>query len=850
MIQCHKFRINGGCFDLKDEKFEIEFTAFDREWLNTGRRAARHDLNSRELLAQRPAIPAKSPAVTPFLPDGIRLRGSLFLIMGWLSLALSLGTTYGKLSDEQRALLRGERMHFEGSDEWHTLKAEWIREAVQKHVALDVSNAVITGNLDLRYANIEKEVSLVDCKFEGAVDFSYAVFKQRLDLKGCEFDKGADFAYATFEYDVSLDDTDFHGDNEENGKKDASPATLASFVNAQGKGLFSIAGARTQDRVNLSFNGATLVKGVVARGSRFGGEVDFQAATIGVSSDFQETNFAKRVTFAGATIGGQALFQGATFFGDADFGLTHVTGPAFFCSATESETDSPAIFHARAIFENARIDANAEFQDVWFRGDASFDGVQVKESANFSDHVRGQKRHPVRFEKKAMFRGIDIGKVALFDGIEFRGEANFNDSHVGGASSFAHTRFAGVASFVQSRHDGTLAFDQAEFKKKIDLSGATVGGQFVVSGTLCRGPATFVKMTVGDALLQDTIFRAPVDFAFTHFKADAVFGNAHFLDRLDFQKTVVDGDLMMVAAHFEREAQFTLSSVAGTANFSGAVFEGPAYFGSIRAALGGAFAGTKFCNRVAFNGARFLSLATFEDVLFFKEVSFQETLFNYVEFQSARQEPVKHRAQFFGPVDLRGCVYDRMTADWPNMMAQLQPYDRGPYTQLEKVLVAAGQSQQADNVYLARQRAELAELWKQKHYGSWLFALLYGWIANYGVRPYRLLVFSAALLLLGTYFFRKADRVITEDDEPIPSTYAWNAWDGFRLSFRYFLPVPIAMGSSWKANDKPVNVPFRFLFGREPRLRPTAFATILQIAGWILVPLGLAALTGLLRIKG
>ncbi len=102
--------------------------------------------------------------------------------------------------------------------------------------------------------------------------------------------------------------------------------------------------------------------------------------------------------------------------------------------------------------------------------------------------------------------------------------------------------------------------------------------------------------------------------------------------------------------------------------------------------------------------------------------------------------------QFQKAVDLRGCTYDRIQVDWRSLLRRrdgnerINPYDRQPYARLEKIFRAVGQDRAADKVYLERRRVERQRMFIQAPL-SWLGDLLYKWIANYGVRPYRLIFF-------------------------------------------------------------------------------------------------------------
>jgi hypothetical protein len=86
-------------------------------------------------------------------------------------------------------------------------------------------------------------------------------------------------------------------------------------------------------------------------------------------------------------------------------------------------------------------------------------------------------------------------------------------------------------------------------------------------------------------------------------------------------------------------------------------------------------------------------------------------------------------------------------------------------------------------------------------------------------------------------------------DAPPPAQLS--PWEAFEVALHQFLPLEVPMGAKWQPASAPV----------KPRLQlwrwsatlpfyvpPTTYATVfLRIAGSILVTLGIAALTGLLR---
>src|SRR5208282_98258 len=78
-----------------------------------------------------------------------------------------VGKSSARVVASREAILDGQKIEF--ADSKGMLRAEWIVEAVQKHVKIEISNAIISGDLDLQYAEIEREIVLLNCEFKGIV---------------------------------------------------------------------------------------------------------------------------------------------------------------------------------------------------------------------------------------------------------------------------------------------------------------------------------------------------------------------------------------------------------------------------------------------------------------------------------------------------------------------------------------------------------------------------------------------------------------------------------------------------------------------------------------------------------
>jgi len=171
-------------------------------------------------------------------------------------------------------------------------------------------------------------------------------------------------------------------------------------------------------------------------------------------------------------------------------------------------------------------------------------------------------------------------------------------------------------------------------------------------------------------------------------------------------------------------------------------------------------------------------------------------------------------------------------------MKHLGPYDRQPFTQLEETFRRAGKDKLADDVYYERKCREFTENITIRKPGAWLLDRFLWLLTGYGVRLYRLLVAIVPILIIGTLIFHFEGAVTPELPSMMSSqvTLPWS--DAFWVSLNTFLPIKIPSGADWKPSSQIIPV-----LG----IKFTTFATLLDLAGWILVPVGVAGITGLLK---
>ena len=172
-------------------------------------------------------------------------------------------------------------------------------------------------------------------------------------------------------------------------------------------------------------------------------------------------------------------------------------------------------------------------------------------------------------------------------------------------------------------------------------------------------------------------------------------------------------------------------------------------------------------------------------------------------------------------------------------MKKLEPYDRQPFTQLEETFRRAGKDKYADDVYYERKCRESKNITIRTP-GAWLLNRLLWFLTGYGVRLYRLLFAIILFIVIWTYIFHLEGAVVLKPDiHPPPLMGPKDSYfEAFWVSLNTFLPVEIPSGADWKPSSQIIPV-----LG----IKFTTSATLLKLAGWILVPIGVAGMAGLLK---
>ena len=715
-------------------------------------------------------------------------------------------------------------------------------------------------------------------KFADYLDFSSAIFRKtaifsnaRIGLgnfKGAIFSEKADFGAARISVDLWF--CAFVGDK----AADAQFGAKANFTALVVSGIADFRGAKFNGG-ETSFNGA-----------RFEGEAFFRSDVVEKGDgtpgeNLSVTTFAGKVDFTACRFEQGADFRGIICKKSICFNSIYVGGPALFRSefAEPGAQLARTTFHDDADFTAAHFGGNAEFTGVRFRGHATFAGVRFDGFALFDSRLSRADGRP---------RLMTL----------FRNGASFDVAQFHSTATFVAALFGQRATFIEAAFHETVNFVVAKFRTSASFVGVCVKGQAIFCSaepklvTRFGGPVDFSQSDMAQADFRGARFKNLVSFKDGHIRGRADFGPEPFVAK---RPTVFKRFADFSGIEIEEATEFDQAIFHGEVSFSGAKFGGKFSFAGVDfqsdkpkeeptpAATRAAFIGCHFARKSNFSGtvfqtaisqrscaafdySTFKEVADFGSAIFNNKATFRSSSFEGVEFSryDAVQVGPRNEKQFKEKIDLRGSTYEHIETSWRDLLcdgdqSRMAEFDHQPYLQLEKTLREAGNDTAADAVYLEHRKRYRHKKWEDDRLAWFGDAAFFWLLTNYGVRPWRLIVIALVLLLGGVLCFQRLGAVELKPDEkaktqasalPTPAASPEaktaassgkttnNAKKLIKLDWKkatsvtvhQFIPIDIPLGSKW--------VPTR---------RSEFYATILKIAGAILVPLGIAIITGLMR---
>jgi hypothetical protein len=673
----------------------------------------------------------------------------------------------------------------------------------------------------------------VGAKFSGPVDFFSADIRGHLEANAVEFRNtsqvtflnsmrvggNASFISAKFLGPVAFENAVIQGNLRTQGAEFRSAGGKVSFVGMRVGGDIISEGALFLGEVN--FDSASIAGHLNARGVRFVNTTQlalFNNMKVGGHAYLFDARFSGPVSFVSATISGDLHGNGLQFLNSEQrmtFNLMKVGGNvylpeakfsghvAFFSADVRGHFEANWAEFRSTNFNNLKVGGNLQLPEVKFSGPVSFVSAEV--GGDF-------EANQVEF-RDSKFNNMKVGGTVNFHGAKFLGEAIFIGTEVKGNFGVQQARFLGETNFMGANTRGNFEATMAEFKnpdKEVVFSNAKVGGDVTFSETQCLGPVSFMNTEItGDIVVSRSQFERMVNFNTmkvnnwvrmigTTFSGGVSMNDARFL-HVNIQGSQ-DGDAKgllsfpLDLSRTEIKGELSLKHVALREMIASALqVAGPTTFKDL----------------------------IIEDQLDLEHSSFSKISMLEVTWPKARDA-----------IRLNGMTYRFISAgddedSWKRLLELVKRsyYDANVYTNLESFFRSQGYLDQADEVFIEHKRVERQGS-RQKIKQFWSVLLEY--LVWHGRKPQLALLWSLVIIFAGSFVFNPKGM---KPKNPDGTSLRYNAlW----FSLDLFLPVvDLGVANNW--------VPLK------DRCFARNYAYIHKILGALMIPLGLAAVTGIIK---
>jgi uncharacterized protein YjbI with pentapeptide repeats len=404
-----------------------------------------------------------------------------------------------------------------------------------------------------------------------------------------------------------------------------------------------------------------------------------------------------------------------------------------------------------------------------------------------------------QFNKNVTLDGANFAGVLLFDRSSFKEGANFSSMKVGSRALFQNAVFEGPVYFILADIAGDFDAKGAKFQnrqKEVSFDGMKVGSRALFQNAVFEGPVHFISADIASYFDADGAKfqnkQKEVNFSNMKIRADAFFNNAVFDGSVDFGGADIAGDFDAKGAKFqnkEETAKFDGMKVGRRALFQNAVFDGSVNF--------------RYADFAWLN----LSSASWPKVA--AQFSMQGMSYKYIRaVPGPGNEPESHTALL--------------------KLANQSAYTADIYSNLEKFFLSQGYRSDADQAFIDGKRRERDQYLQERSWLRWCGSWLLDKLVGYGRRPWQAGMPCAVLVVLGCVLF-SPNKMEPQKPEDTPRVYS-----RFWYSLGLFLPfVDLQADKVWKPKADQI-------FLRN-------YMRVHILLGWILVPLVLAALTGLIK---
>jgi len=425
-------------------------------------------------------------------------------------------------------------------------------------------------------------------------------------------------------------------------------------------------------------------------------------------------------------------------------------------------------------------------------------------------------------------------------------------------SSFFIIRLLTNADNSFKIHQHLVMIKHAVIRDEINLLNEEIPNDIALTNCIFENAVNFTQSHFARSLnLADSTFKKKADFENAVVEFDFNVDNCHFDFRNSadpdddagyFKSLRIGRDWSMLGAQFTSHADFTESNIGGKLLATKANFASGAEFGSVRVN------GESLLRETSFSDGEASFADTHFSNLFLNDAHFEKTSlvdFTRMEVESVFLDNVRYPES--GQVRIEGMTFKSMSpASWDGLrdLRNHCEYDPEFYTNLETLYRSHGHTNQADQVFIEKQRhdrsALCSNLFRDCQRGKWTFSLLEDWLTGYGRSLQNLLLWSIGFVVFGSWAFRRSGMKRSggnEEDDP-GKPYKLRHWrlrrwlnglyGGFWYSLDLFLPI-IELGEreKWEPRDN--------------RRWAVFYKRVHAIIGHLFVPIGLAAWTGIIK---
>jgi len=399
------------------------------------------------------------------------------------------------------------------------------------------------------------------------------------------------------------------------------------------------------------------------------------------------------------------------------------------------------------------------------------------------------------FKNTVDIERAQFNKDSIWENTEFHGPFSHHAVIVGGSLIFDKAKFFNKAIFTHSKIGHTAGFAQAEFHETIWFNGVVIVHYAVFEGAVFTKDAIFERTDIGES--------------------------AYFRER-QYEQGLIP------AAKFGGVADFKATKIWGQANFIGVTFEGEVRM-----------------TRAQFDEARFSKTKFIQgrdkDA---NEVWFNDAQFGLLDFGNGGVELADFAAERI--LNFSGFTFNRTPTPVNyvlKILKQHKPYDRQPYTILEKFYRNKGDMSRANHVYYTRRRVEGDKI-SLFHLPSWSWDRVQRYIFGYGVKaiyPIMWLIglISISTLLLvgyGSLIRRVRGDVLENNIEYASLSISKRLLTSFVVSIDLLIPkVALRIADRWTVSHSTILV-FRFALP----ITYHQFATGMRFVAWIIITLSLS----------